>query len=118
MKKLFVGNLPYQASEADLETWFTGAGVSVSAVNIVRDRFSGEPRGFGFVEIEQDEEAQKAINSRNGQDLLGRTLVVNEARAVADRPPTGAGGRSTAANSRGRASGFSTGRGGTGRGRE
>ncbi len=117
MKKLFVGNLPYQAMEADLEGWFTAAGVNVSSVSIVRDRFSGEPRGFGFVEIEQDEEAEKAINSCNGQDLLGRTLVVNEARPMTDRAPVGGGG----ATSRGRVGGggYGGGRsGGGGRGRE
>jgi cold-inducible RNA-binding protein len=124
LKKLFVGNLPYQASEADLETWFTAAGVNLSAASIVRDRFSGEPRGFGFVEIEQDEEAEKAINTCNGQDLLGRTLVVNEARPMMERATVGGGGggeRPSGGNSRGRATGggFGGGRGhGGGRGRE
>lgn len=120
MKKLFVGNLPYQAMEADLETWFTAAGVNVSAVSIVRDRFSGEPRGFGFVEIEQDEEAEKAINTCNGADLLGRTLVVNEARPMTDRAPAGGGGggeRASGGNSRVRGGGFGGGRGGGGGGR-
>lgn len=117
MKKLFVGNLPYQAVEADLETWFTAAGVNVSAVSIVRDRFSGEPRGFGFVEIEQDEEAEKAINCCNGHDLLGRMLVVNEARPLTERAPVGSGGgRAAGGNtSRGRAGGGGF---GGGRGRE
>jgi len=113
LKKLFVGNLPYQASEADLETWFTAAGVNVNAVSIVRDRFSGEPRGFGFVEIEQDEEAEKAINTCNGQDLLGRTLVVNEARPMT---VGGGGGRPPGGSSRGRGSGYSGGYAGGGRG--
>ena len=117
MKKLFVGNLPYQASEADLETWFTTAGLNVSTVSIVRDRFSGEPRGFGFVEIEQDEEAEKAINNCNGQDLLGRTLVVNEARPT---PSGGVGANASGGISRGRVGGggeFGGGRGGGGGGR-
>ena len=117
MKKLFVGNLPYQASEADLETWFTTAGLNVSTVSIVRDRFSGEPRGFGFVEIEQDEEAEKAINNCNGQDLLGRTLVVNEARPT---PSGGVGANASGGISRGRVGGggeFGGGRSGSGGGR-
>ena len=114
MKKLFVGNLPYQASEADLEVWFTAAGLNVSAVSIVRDRFSGEPRGFGFVEIEQDEEAAQAIIACNGQDLLGRTLVVNEARPL---PPSGVGAKAFGGNSRGRVGGGGE-FGGGGRGRE
>jgi len=124
LKKLFVGNLPYQANEADLETWFRTAGINVGTVSIVRDRFSGEPRGFGFAEIEQDEEAEKAINTCNGQDLLGRTLVVNEARPMtAVAGGGGGGGRPSGGNSRGRSSGgyggggYAGGRGG-GRGRE
>ena len=119
MKKLFVGNLPYQASEADLESWFTGAGVNVGSVSLVRDRFSGEPRGFGFVEIEQDEEAEKAIISCNGQDLLGRTLVVNEARPMTDRAPMGGGGGRPSGGNTSRGRSGSGGRGGGGgRGRE
>ena len=92
MKKLFVGNLPYQASESDLQSWFNQAGVNVDSVSIVRDRFSGEPRGFGFVEIASDDAAEKAISMCNGQDFLGRTLVVNEARPMTERAPAGAGG--------------------------
>ena len=125
MKKLFVGNLPYQASEADLQGWFNQAGVSADTVSIVRDRFSGEPRGFGFVEIESDDEAEKAISACNGQDFLGRTLVVNEARPMTDRASAGGGGGARpygAGNSRGRAGaggGYGGGRsGGGGRGRE
>ncbi|MEP6534881.1 MAG: RNA-binding protein [Bryobacteraceae bacterium] len=122
MKKLFVGNLPYQANEADLEAWFRAAGINVGTVSIVRDRFSGEPRGFGFAEIEQDDEADKAISTCNGQDLLGRTLVVNEARPMT--AAAGGGGRPAGGNSRGRSGGYGGGGGGYaggrggGRGRE
>lgn len=80
--KLYVGNLPYQASESDLESWFSQSGISVDSVNVMRDRFSGEARGFGFVEIGNDQEAERAISLCNGKELMGRTLVVNEARPL------------------------------------
>ncbi len=92
MKKLYVGNLPYQASEGDLQDWFAQAGITVANVNLIRDRFSGEPRGFGFVEIGNDDEAQRAIQSLNGKDFLGRTLVVNEARPRPEGRGGGGGG--------------------------
>lgn len=81
MTKLFVGNLPYKATEADLQAFFEEAGVHVDTVNILRDRFSGEARGFGFVEISDDALANQAIQTCNGRALMGRALVVNEARA-------------------------------------
>ena len=80
MTKLFVGNLPYKATEADLESFFAEAGVHVDSVNILRDRFSGEARGFGFVEINDDAAATQAVQACNGRALMGRALVVNEAR--------------------------------------
>ncbi len=97
MKKLYVGNLPYQASESQLETWFIQAGFTPDAVTIIRDRFSGESRGFGFVDIVNDDDANRAIQACNGQDFLGRSLIVNEARPLRDRGPSegrrgGAGG--------------------------
>lgn len=109
MKKLFIGNLPYQASESELQDWFTRSGVSADGVSIVRDRFSGEPRGFGFAEIRNDEDAEKAIAACNGREFLGRTVVVNEARPMTDRPPAsrsggfggGGGDRSRGGNSGG-----------------
>ena len=105
MKKLFVGNLPYQASEGQLEEWFNQAGFQPQAVSIIKDRFSGEPRGFWFVEIADDADAEKAINNCNGQDFLGRSLVVNEARPMTERPPSrfggGAGNAGARAASRG-----------------
>ncbi len=82
MKKLFVGNLPYQASETDLQDWLTQSGVAVDTINLIRDRNSGEPRGFGFIEIGNDAEAEHAIQACNGKEFLGRTLVVNEARPL------------------------------------
>lgn len=90
MKKLYVGNLPFQATEQELQDWFAQASITVSSVNLVRDRFSGEPRGFGFVEISNDAEAERAIQALNGKEFLGRSLTVNEARPPRER---GGGGR-------------------------
>lgn len=88
MKKLYVGNLPYQATDSELSSWMSQqAGIAFDSVSVVRDQYSGESRGFGFAEISNDDDAQKAIQACNGKDFLGRTLVVNEAR-----PPRSAGG--------------------------
>ncbi len=84
--KLYVGNLPFKTSEDELRALFEEAG-EVQAVNIIRDKFSGQSRGFAFVEMENDEGAQKAIASLNGHQLEQRELVVNEARPQAPRPP-------------------------------
>jgi RNA recognition motif-containing protein len=90
--KLFVGNLPYAATEADLTTFFSQAGVTVDSVNVMRDRFTGEARGFGFVEINDNGQANHAIEACNGRDLLGRAIVVNEARPMVPREGRGPGG--------------------------
>jgi cold-inducible RNA-binding protein len=84
-KKLFVGGLPYATTDEELKTHFAAAGNVLSA-QIVMDRMTGRSKGFGFVEMESDEEAQKAIEMFNGQDFGGRTLAVNEARPKTDRP--------------------------------
>ena len=91
--KLFVGNLPYAASEDDVQRFFQDAGVTVGSVNIMRDRFSGAPRGFGFVEIQNEQSANQAIQACNGRDFMGRSLVVNEARPMVPREREGGGGR-------------------------
>jgi len=94
LKKLYVGNLPYQISEGELENWFTQAGVTVDSVNLMRDRFSGEARGFGFVQV-ADEDMDRAIAATNGKQLMGRPVVVNEARPAREgggRGPGGGGG--------------------------
>jgi len=83
--KLFVGNLPYSATEADITDFFSQAGVTVDSVNVMRDRFTGEARGFGFVEINDDAAANRAIEACNGRDLMGRAMVVNEARPMVPR---------------------------------
>ena len=79
MKKLYVGNLNYSVNSSQLEDLFSKAGSVVSAV-VITDRYSGKSKGFGFVEMENTEQAQKAIELFNGKNLWGRDLVVNEAR--------------------------------------
>ena len=91
MKNIYVGNLSYEASEESLRALFEIHG-TVGRVNIVTDRDTGQPRGFGFVEMANDGEGEKAIAAVNGSDLDGRTLNVNEARPKADRS-SGGGGR-------------------------
>lgn len=88
MKKIYVGNLSFQTTEQQLEAAFAAHG-TVASVSIVRDRQTGNSRGFGFVEMESDEEAAAAIASLNGTQLGGRTLTVNEARPRTDRPRGG-----------------------------
>jgi cold-inducible RNA-binding protein len=90
VKKLFVGNLPYGANETDVQTFFADAGVTVDSVTVMRDRFTGQARGFGFVEINDDAAAQRAVDSCHGRDLMGRTVVVNEARPMSPREGGGA----------------------------
>jgi RNA recognition motif-containing protein len=84
--KLYVGNLSYQTQEADLRDKFSEYGEVISA-NIVTDRDTGRSRGFGFVEMGSDEEAQKAIQGLDGQELDGRNLKVNESRPRENRRP-------------------------------
>ena len=77
--KLFVGNLPFSTTQEDLEALFGESG-AVTSVNVITDRFSGKSRGFGFVEMDNQAEAQAAIERLNGSELQGRPLTVNEAR--------------------------------------
>ena len=88
--KLYVGNLPYETNESDLQTLFEGAG-QVSTVSIVRDRATGQPRGFAFVEMMDAAGAQKAINELDRHQLGGRNLTVNEARPMQPRSNGGGG---------------------------
>jgi cold-inducible RNA-binding protein len=91
MKNIFVGNLSFGATEQSLRSLFEKHG-AVGSVNIVTDRDTGQPRGFGFVEMSNDAEGEKAIAALNGTDLDGRTLNVNEARPKTDRSSGGGGG--------------------------
>lgn len=84
-KNLYVGNLPYTMDTAGLEALFKQAG-AVASAQVITDRMTGRPRGFGFVEMATDQEAQKAIEMLNGKDVEGRKLVVNEARPREERP--------------------------------
>ena len=94
--KLYVGNLSYSMTDDQLKQTFAAAGEVVSA-NVITDKMSGRSRGFGFVEMNTPEDAAKAIEMFDGQELEGRKLVVNEARPKTDRPPRtggfGGGGR-------------------------
>ena len=98
-RRLYVGNLPYKATDEDLTTLFSSAG-SVASARVMRDMATGRARGFGFIEMASDEAAQKAIEQFNEYEMDGRKLVVNEAK-----PKTEGGGR-----------GFGGGGGGFGRG--
>ena len=90
--KLYVGNLPYSVRDEDLQQAF-GAFGSVNSAKVMMERDTGRSKGFGFVEMGSDAEAQSAISGMNGQSLGGRSLVVNEARPMEPRPPrTGGGG--------------------------
>lgn len=91
-KKLYAGNLPYQADEETLREAF-GAFGEVTTVRIIKDE-AGRSKGFGFVEMATDEAAEKATSGLNGTSLLGRNIVVNEARPQTDRPRSGGPGRS------------------------
>jgi len=87
-RKLYVGNLPYEIGEGELQELFSRAG-SVESVSVMRDQVTGRARGFAFVEMSTDEDARKAIAELNASEVGGRSLTVNEAR-----PKTGGGGRS------------------------
>ena len=91
MKNIFVGNHSFGTSEEAVRSLFEAHG-TVDRVNIVRDRDTGQPRGFGFVEMTNDNEGQNAISALNGRDLDGRTLNVNEARPKTERGFAGGGG--------------------------
>jgi len=91
---IYVGNLSRDLTETELREAFAAFG-EVSSASIIKDKSSGESRGFGFVEMPNKDEADKAISSLNGRDLKGRTATVNEARPRTDKPRTGGfgGGR-------------------------
>ena len=105
MKKLYIGNVSFKATEEQVQALFAEVGVQPDSLTLLRDRFTGQPRGFGFAEIGDDAQAEKAIAALNGKEFLGRALVVNEARP--QREGGGGGGRGQ---------GGGGGRGGGGRG--
>ncbi len=85
---IYVGNLPYKAAESDLRSCFEQYG-KVSSVSIIKDRATGESKGFGFVEMDSSDEAQSAISALNGYELQGRKLRINEARPKGQGSPVG-----------------------------
>lgn len=104
MAKLYVGNLSFDTTDDSLRGLFTGNGFQVESARVIRDQYSGQSRGFGFIELAAGEDAERAIATLNGATLDGRSLKVNEARPQASRG--GGGGRG----------GFGGGRGGSGGG--
>jgi cold-inducible RNA-binding protein len=90
--KLYVGNLSFNTTENELQELFSQAG-TVQEVSLMQDKFTGKSRGFAFVTMGSDEDAQNAISKLNGQTVEGRPLTVNEARPREPRPPGGGGGR-------------------------
>jgi len=113
-KKLYVGGLPYATTDTELKEAFSQAGTVTSAI-IIMDRMTGRSKGFGFVEMSSEEEAQKAVDTMNGKEFGGRTLTVNEARPMEERPRGGGGGY-RGGNDRGGGGGYGGGRGGNGGG--
>ncbi len=91
MKKIYVGNLARETTDEGLEAAFAPFG-AVASASVIRDRFTGDSRGFGFVEMENDHEATTAIAEMNEKELDGRTLTVNEARPRTSGPGRGGGG--------------------------
>jgi RNA recognition motif-containing protein len=91
-KKLYVGNLPFTATDQDLNDMFSQTG-QVTSAKVIMDRESGRSKGFGFVEMNTDEEAANAVTQFNGADFNGRPIVVNEARPMEPRTGGGGGGR-------------------------
>src|SRR5262245_48397662 len=113
--KLYVGNLSYNTGDEELRRTFAEFGTLVSAT-VVTDRMTGQPRGFGFVEYERAEDAQKAIDAVNGQQVDGRSLNVNIAREREARPRFGGGGGGGGGFGGGGGGGFGGGGGGYGGG--
>lgn len=114
-KKLYVGNLPWSYTSADLQTLFGTYG-AVQSAEVVADRETGRSRGFGFVEMETQQASEEAIRGLHDSDLQGRTLIVNEARERSPRPGGGGGGGG-GRGGRGGGGGYGGGGGGGGRGR-
>ncbi len=112
--KLYVGNLPYSVRDGDLEQAFSQFG-QVSSAKVMMERDTGRSKGFGFVEMASEPEAQAAIQGMHGQALGGRNLVVNEARPMEPRPPRSGGGGGYGGGGGNREGGFRSPYGGGGR---
>jgi cold-inducible RNA-binding protein len=101
VKKLYVGNLSFKATDEEVAALFSEINLHPDSLSLLRDRFTGQPRGFGFAEFNDDTAAEQAVQSLNGKNFMGRALVVNEARPMregggghggAGRGPGGGGG--------------------------
>jgi RNA recognition motif-containing protein len=112
--KIYVGGLPYAATEQQLSDLFAQHG-AVESARVITDKFTGQSRGFGFVEMTTSEDAQKAIGALNGTQMDGRTLTVNEAKPMEPRTGGGGGGRGGFGGGAGRNSGGAGGGGNRGR---
>lgn len=113
-KKLYVGNVPFSATEGTLIEWFSPFG-TVETATVITDRASGRSKGFGFVEMASDDEAERAISEMNGKEMEGRALTVNEARPMEPRRREfGGGERRGGGGNRRPGGGFGGGRGGRG----
>jgi len=110
-RKIYVGNLPWSTTSADLEALFSPHG-EVRSAEVISDRETGRSRGFGFVEMVTDEGLQAAISALNGHEMNGRPLTVNEARERTPRPGGGGGGRSGGYGGGGGRGGYGGGGGG------
>jgi cold-inducible RNA-binding protein len=114
-KKLYVGNLPFSATEEDITSRFSACG-TVESAKLITDRDTGRSKGFGFVEMSTDAEAQAAIEKLNGQDYGGRPMTVNEARPQEKKGPRGGGGGGGYGGGGGGRGGYGGGGGGGGGG--
>ncbi len=119
-QKLFVGNLPHEVTDTELGEFVTSAGFQAASAVVIRDKATGQSRGFGFVELAEGEDMERAIAGMNGQTLGGRRLTVNEARPPRNDFGGGGGGagRRPGGGGGGRGRGHSGGGGGGGRRRE
>ena len=117
-KKLYVGNLPFSAEEAQLQALFSNDGRQVVSVRLLNDKITGRSRGFGFVEMATPADAEKAIQALHGHDFMGRPLTVSEAKETEPRSHEGSGGRGGfgGGSGRGGRGGFGGGSSGGGRG--
>lgn len=121
--KLYVGNLSYEISESELREMFEKFG-TVDSASIIKDKFSGQSKGFGFIEMDSQQDAESAMEALNGKDVKGRSLIVNEARPRTEGngggrggPGRGRGGRGPGGGGRGGSGGYRSDRGDQGGGR-
>ena len=92
VSKLYVGNLEYKVTEDDLRSYFEGNGIQTKSVTLIKDKYTGQAKGFGFVEVDSEETIQKAVEAMDGKEFNGRKLTVNKAKPMKDRSNGGGGG--------------------------